>query len=314
VAEAERKGLIFDIERFSTVDGPGIRTVTFFKGCNMKCLWCHNPEGICRQSSLLFTKERCIGCGECFRICPRQAHRMGNNGHVIDRKRCNKCFACVDECPANALERSGKPWTVEALCKELMQDKRYFHNSGGGVTLSGGEMMCQVNFAQAVLKALHSEKIHTAVETNLSFPLIQYEKLRPYLDLLIFDIKCIDDDKHRQGTGITNETILKNVSALTNPPWNTMPLIVRTAIIPSFNDSPEEIFRIAAMLSKHTQLRYYELLAYHPLGIEKSIKLGGKTQRRFEVPTHEQMLMLAEAAAEVLGHVRVNGKEIRKGR
>ena len=304
------KGRLFDIERFSIADGPGIRTVAFFKGCNMRCAWCHNPEGLSHSTQIFLDPAKCIGCGLCASLCPVQAHRMEDGRPVFDRERCQGCLRCTEICPAQALEKAGAEWTAEALCRELTQDMAYYRQSGGGVTLSGGEVMCQRAFALEVLKALKAQGVHTAMETNLHFPFDHYAEVLPYLDLLIFDIKHADSAKHRQGTGVGNELILANAAQLAKPEWAQLPLIVHTPVIPGWNDTPAEIAAIASLLKHHSNLQYYELLAYHPLGAEKCLKLGMEAQKALEMPSREQMQALGSAAARVLPHVKVNGNAV----
>lgn len=306
-------GQIFDVERFSTVDGPGIRTVAFLKGCNLHCDWCHNPEGYQTGPQLMYDEMQCMRCGGCVQVCPRQVHRLDGDTHRMDWKRCIACFRCAAVCPGGALKQAGKSWTAEELCRELLQDLPFFQESGGGVTLSGGEVMCQQEFAGQVLRRLHRQGVHTAIETNLCFPIEDYRKLRPEVDLMMFDLKSTQEEAHRRYTGVSNEQILFNVKALAGDDWREMPLIARTPVVPGFNDTEEEISAIAARLTEHRNLLYYELLAYHPLGINKKAQLGKEAGKVLPIPSKERMETLAAAAARYLPHVKVNGVSRQEG-
>lgn len=303
-------GRLFDVERFSIADGPGIRTVAFFKGCNMRCAWCHNPEGLSSNCQILWDSAKCIGCGLCTSVCSTKARRVENDRLVFDRDACAGCFRCTEICPAQALEKAGGKWSVEELCNELSQDLTYYRQSGGGITLSGGEAMCQRPFVVEVLKKLREMGIHTALETNLCFPFADYEEVLPLLDLLIFDIKHADPARHFIGTGVGNELILENAARLSTAEWAHLPLIVHTPIVPGFNDTASDVAAIAALLVSHTNLQYYELLSYHPLGVEKCLKLGMPLPRKLEIPSNVQMQTLADAAGRILQHVRINGNAV----
>ena len=298
-------GFIFNIERFSTTDGPGIRTMVFFKGCNMSCPWCHNPEGISSGPELEYYASRCIRCGRCVQVCPTGAHSIDATGaHKLDRSVCIRCMACVDVCPSGALEIAGRRVSVEDCFREIAEDIPFYIRSGGGVTLSGGEVLLQADFAAALLHRCRDAGIHTAIETNLSLPWRQLEKLLPFLNLVMADIKHLDDQTHTQATGLSNQTTLAALELLAE---SGMPLIVRTPVIPVFNDSSEAIAAIAAFVAGLKSLEYFELLSYSPLGCEKAERLGWN-QRRFDTPTSERMQDLARTAAQYLNEVRLDGQ------
>jgi len=256
------KSLITDIQRFSLSDGPGIRTTVFFKGCNMRCSWCHNPETLSLGPDLMFYPAKCIGCGRCFALC--DAHKLVDGKHLIDRSLCTHCGKCAEVCYAQALVVSGREMTVEEIMAEVRQDKAYYEASGGGVTLSGGETLCHAEFAARLARACKAEGIHVAIETNLSLPLAQIKPLLAEVDLIMADCKLFDDSQHRKHTGISNKTVLENLRAIRD-----IPMIVRTPLIPGVTATEENLTAIARFLSGKENLLYYQLLNFNPLGITK---------------------------------------------
>ncbi|MGN0987566.1 MAG: glycyl-radical enzyme activating protein [Otoolea sp.] len=262
-------GMITEIERFALNDGPGIRTTVFLKGCNMHCAWCHNPETISRNRELHYYANKCIGCYKCVYACPCKAQKRINNEHRFFPNLCVKCGKCADICYAGAMAVSGTKMNVKDVMKEILQDKPYYTTSGGGVTLSGGEVLCQQEFARAITDACHENGIPVGIETNLSFP---WEQIAPFietLDLIMCDLKLDDSEAHKKWTGIGNEVIKENIRQLAN---TGKPFLVRTPLIPGATDSDENIAGIAAFLKEadvnHTML-YYELLNFNPLGDTK---------------------------------------------
>lgn len=258
------KHLITDIQRFSLNDGPGIRTTVFFKGCNMRCAWCHNPETLSMTSDLMFYPSKCIGCGKCFGACPVGAHRMENGEHIIDRKLCETCGKCTEVCYAEALVMSGKEMTVDEILSEVRQDKAYYETSGGGVTLSGGEVLCHVEFAAELAEACHREGISVAIETNLSMP---YEHIKPLLDkvdVIMADLKILDDELHQKYTGLSNQTTIENIQRI-----REIPMIIRTPLIHGVTATEENLRGIAKLLRGKENLIYYQLLNFNPLGASK---------------------------------------------
>ena len=260
------EGKITDIQRFCLTDGPGIRTSVFFKGCNMRCTWCHNPETISKQSDIHFYDRNCIGCLKCVEVCPTGAQRRIGELHYFDRSLCNRCGRCAEICYAGAMAVSDRAMRVEDVMFEILQDKPYYLGSGGGVTLTGGEVFCQPEFALAIAKACKDENIPVAAETNLSFPFETMEPVLPYLDLIMLDIKLYDNEEHKKWTGVGNETVFSNLKNLGE---YGMQMIVRTPLIPNATDSEQNLCQIAEILSGQNGLLFYELLNFNPLGEAK---------------------------------------------
>jgi pyruvate formate lyase activating enzyme len=266
------KALIFDIKKFAIHDGPGIRTTVFFKGCPLKCWWCHNPESISPKPELVFFRNKCIGCGQCFKICPQKAHELFSDGtRKYHSQKCIKCGKCVETCYAEALVMEGKKASVEEIMFELRKDIPFYENSGGGITLSGGEPMLQHRFISSLLKKCKKEELHTALDTSGYAPWKKFEDILPNLDLVLYDIKQIDDSKHILYTGVTNKLILKNLVRISN---YGVPVEIRMPIIPGINDEKESILKVAKFLEKNKNLNKVKLLPYHKLGISKYSRLN----------------------------------------
>jgi len=260
------KGLITNIQRFSLNDGPGIRTTVFFKGCNMKCQWCHNPEAISSRTGLFFYRSKCIGCGYCFKVCPTKAHIIEDKFHKIDRLRCIMCGRCAEVCCSEALVNSATEVSVADVMFEVLQDVPYYKESGGGVTLSGGEVLCQLDFAMKLIEACHEKNIEIAVETNLNADFKKAKALFSSVDLLLCDLKIFNNDEHIRYTGVSNDHVLRNLEAIDDL---GIPMIVRTPLIPGATDSNNNIKDIALFVSKLKHLVRYELLNFNPLGVSK---------------------------------------------
>lgn len=230
----------------------------------MYCTWCHNPETLSFENDLIFYPSKCIGCGKCFSACPVQAHKLENGVHTIDRKQCVKCGKCASVCYAEALVMSGREMTVEQIMAEIRQDKAYYDASGGGVTLSGGEVLCHVPFAAELAKACRKEGISVAIETNLSFALDHIKPLLDEVDLIMADMKLVDDEMHKIYTGVSNRTTLDNILKIKD-----IPMIVRTPLIPEVTATRENLRAIAKALAGKENLIYYQLLNFNPLGASK---------------------------------------------
>ncbi len=271
------KSIVTNIQRFSLTDGDGIRTTVFFKGCNMNCSWCHNPETIKGNSELMFYENKCIGCGKCFEACPTGAQQVVDGKHIIDRSKCVNCGKCAAVCYAEALVMCGTEMSVEDVMKEVRQDKAYYENSNGGITLSGGEVLCQREFAMELTDACHKEGIHVAVETNLCFAYDYAKELLGKVDLIMCDLKIFDDEAHKVHTGVSNKNIVENIKKIDEL---GIPVIVRTPLIPGVTDSKDNIEKIAAYVGGMKNLFRYELLNFNPLGEGKYRSLN--RENKFE--------------------------------
>jgi len=262
------KGIVLDIQRMSTEDGPGLRTTAFLKGCNLSCEWCHNPESISKLPAVLWHKTKCIGCLSCIDVCKQGAISGGASGISIDNSRCIGCFICAEECPGAALVLKGTCYSVEQLFSELIKDREYYESAGGGVTLSGGEALLQRDFALALLKRLKQAGINTAVDTAgcLDYPTIA--EAAKYTDIFLYDLKIADAASHKAHTGASNTLILENLKKLVN---TAKEIWIRTPIIPDATDSEENIAAIARFiesLNTNTITRW-ELCAFNNLCISK---------------------------------------------
>ena len=266
--------LILEIKGNSLDDGPGIRSVVFYKGCPLSCVWCHNPESKKTTVEISFDAIVCIDCGTCRDVCPLNA-LSHDNRFYIDRSKCDLCFLCVDACPSRALDRVGKIMTVEDIIKKILPDKPFFDTSGGGVTLSGGEPALYMDFTSGLLKSLKQNNIHTLLETCGYFDLNKFmETVYPHLDTIYFDIKIIDSTAHKKYCGLANEKILDNFKHISNmAKKDNKILLPRTPLIPDITDTEENIKDIAAFL-KNLNITEAALLAYNPLWHEKSYKVG----------------------------------------
>lgn len=265
------KAMLFDIQRGSYVDGPGIRTTVFFKGCNLDCKWCHNPESKSADRQMLFYSDKCTGCGKCVSVCP-------NKG-----KKCELCGKCALFCPRDARKLCGREYGIEEVMRELLRDKCFYENSGGGVTFSGGECMLQIDFLSEILRECKTEGIHTAVDTAGNVPFSYFERILPFTDLFLYDIKAFSAEKHKEGTGADNARILENAKRLSGK----SKILFRVPVIGGFNDEETEMQRIADFVKKIPHEKV-ELLPYHTLGEHKYRALGKKAES-FSVPSPERM-------------------------
>jgi len=290
-------GIVTNIQRFSIHDGPGIRTTVFFKGCNLHCFWCHNPETLRPEPQLQLFPDRCIGCGECFERCPRGAHVMTEEGRRFLRERCQACGTCVETCYAQALLLVGEEKTVDEVVEAVLRDLPFYETSGG-------EPLLQLEFAIAVLARCREAGLHTAVETAANWPWARLAALLPVTDLVMMDVKLMDAARHKACTGVSNARILENARRLG---VEAPALIVRTPIVPGVNDNPEDVRAIAAFAATLPNLLYYELLPFHPMASGKYDSLDMDYRARdLKTPSKEQIQALAQVAQEA-------GIEVRHG-
>ena len=295
------KGLVFNIQKFSLHDGPGIRTVVFLKGCPLACIWCSNPEGQSRAPELIHSCERCIGTDECERcvaVCIDQVIRKdGQGGVTVDRSRCDGCGDCAYVCPSQALQVSGEWVNVEHVLRIVEEDDAFYARSGGGLTLSGGEPLSQGAFALALLRAARSRGIDTAIETSGLCNWNTMREAAPLADRIFFDLKSLDAEKHERATGVSNSKILENFRKLREQ-FPEVEVVVRTPVIPGVNDSVEDIQAIAAFIEAAGGASAYEVLPYHGFGEPKYEKLGKHYRLSHLEPTSaERMRELNDIAA-----------------
>lgn len=278
------KNLVVDIQRCSLHDGPGIRTTIFLKGCPLRCAWCHNPESQSFKPQLSFNSSKCIGCFKCVEVCETKAHFIKDNKHEVDFNKCNFCGKCVDNCSVNALSIVGKLMSTEEIMNVVMKDRHFYESSGGGVTISGGEALANINSALSILKECKKLNIHTCIETSGYTSSESISKIIDYVDIFLYDFKLSKDEDHIKYTGASNELILKNLEYIYNKGKS---IILRCPIIPSVNDNIEHFSAIRDIALKYKNTLKIELLPYHDFGIAKSNNIG-RLQERYSKPTEQE--------------------------
>lgn len=264
-------GVLFDIRRYSIHDGPGIRTAVFFKGCPLQCAWCHNPEGISFTPELIFRPTRCILCDDCLDVCPNVAVSRHGNAIQIDRARCKVSGNCAVACPAEALEVVGRRMAVEQVLAEIERDRTFYEQSGGGVTFTGGEPLAQPRFLLDLLSACRTRGLHTVLDTCGYAPWPVLDEIRPLVDLFLYDLKLVDDARHREWTGVSSADILSNLRKLSEAGSHIQ---VRMPLIPGINDDEENLRATGTFLASLTRVPPVELLAYHNIAEAKYAGLG----------------------------------------
>ncbi|MDZ7319979.1 MAG: glycyl-radical enzyme activating protein [candidate division KSB1 bacterium] len=304
--EMNLTALTFNIQQFSTEDGPGIRTTVFMKGCPLRCVWCHNPEGASPHLDLVWYDTRCIAARECLRVCPENALTLTPSGMVIDRKRCTVCGKCAEQCPASALEIIGKEWTVDELLAELLKDKVFYETSGGGITFSGGEPMMQTDFLCEILPRCKEAGLHVALDTCGAVSAERYQRVIEWIDLVLFDLKIMDDARHRAATGVGNELILNNVRLLA---MRGVPMWIRTPIIPGYTDDRANIEAIARFIRDNLPtVERWDLLAYTNLGKPKYHRLDlPYALENVPLLTRDEMESVWQIAHEIVPVARWSG-------
>ena len=278
------KARISDIKRFAVHDGPGIRTTVFLKGCTLKCVWCHNPEGISFRPRIAYYENKCIGCGECAAVCKHGAHTFTDGGHRYDRSSCALCGECAQHCLGAALTYFGKEVSADELLPALLEDRDFYETSGGGVTLSGGECLAQADFCAELLARLKAEGIHTAVDTCGSVPRENFDKVIPYTDIFLYDVKAFDEDVHIRCTGQSNRLILENLRYLDGLGRD---IEIRIPYVPGYNDGQME--KIAAFLKTLQHVRGIKVLAYHNFAGSKYAALGMENTLPPVLPTEDEI-------------------------
>ena len=282
-------GLVTDLKRFAVHDGDGIRTTVFLKGCPLKCLWCHNPEGLSYKPQLAYYAHKCVGCGECVRLC--RCHKIVDGQHVYDPAGCVHCGKCEDACLGNALKLQGRKVTVEELVPQLLEDRNFYVNSGGGVTLSGGECLMQPEFCRDLLKTLTREGIDTAVDTCGFVNRSALELVMPYTDVFLYDVKAFDEDVHIACTGQSNKLILENLRYLDE---QGKQIEIRIPFVPGHND--HQIEKIGEFLAGLKHITKVRVLPYHNFAGSKYDSLGLENTLPDTLPTKQE----ADRARDIL--------------
>lgn len=296
------------IQKFSTEDGPGIRTTVFLKGCPLDCLWCHNPELIENDVELIQSPTVCIGCGECIRICPQGAISSGEDGIVIDREKCVKCMKCTEACTSKGLRSVAVERSVDEVMHDVVQDKGFYDHTGGGMTISGGEMLIHPEFVKALVDDAAEKGINVCIDTsgfgNGDF--LEAMAARDNVTTVLYDIKAVEREKHKKLTGEPNDLILKNLRRLSENSLSKNKIMIRMPLIAGLNDQDEDISDTVKLL---TDLGLFKvtLLPYHSLGVNKKKRIGGH-QDTFETPSDEHVEEI-KAYFEAAGfEVEIQGK------
>ena len=291
-------GTVFHIQRFSLFDGPGVRTVVFLKGCPLRCKWCHNPEGIAAAPQVMFDPAGCIGCGECVSACPDHRHRVENGAHTFLRVGCGGCGGCAGVCPAGALSMAGARMDTDAVMDAVMRDLPVFRESGGGMTLSGGEPLYQPEFAVALLQAAKSGGIHTCVETSGQAAMQALLAAAEFTDEFYFDYKATGDEMHMRLCGAPQGGILENLAALCGIGAR---ITLRCPIVPGENDTEAHIDGIGRIAGLYGQIGAVHLLPYHKLGVSKSRKLGQTAAYDGDPPGRERLAAFCKQIRDASG-------------
>jgi pyruvate formate lyase activating enzyme len=304
VAKAISAGVVFDIKKFAIDDGPGIRTTVFFKGCPMRCWWCHNPEGQVMTPELMYRSMRCNGCDECVKVCPRNALSCVGKGISINRKRCSLCGKCCQECSTEALTIVGKEMSLNEVMKEIDKDSIFYEELEGGVTVSGGEPLFQPGFLDALLEDCMKRNIRTALDTCGYANRKSLDVISGKVDLFLFDLKIMNEERHRKYTGVSNKLILENFRRLAK---NGSNILVRFPVIPAINDDEDNVTQTAEFAAS-CGTKNISLLPYHRSGIEKYAGLG-KTYRlnKTRSPSDQELRQIKRRLEDSGIRVKIGG-------
>jgi len=303
--ELETKGLVFDIKKYAIHDGPGIRTTVFFKGCPLQCLWCHNPESWRGQAELGFRKDRCAGCGQCVEACPHEAISLVESRPVTDAEKCVLCGRCVDVCLAGARQIIGREMTVGEVIAEVERDVIFYDQSGGGVTLSGGEPLMQSDFLIALLNRCRARNIHTAVDTSCYVEPEILDSVAERADLFLCDLKHMDNEMHERFTGVGNNLILENIRRIS---LTGKKIVIRIPIIPGFNDETANVEATGKFAASLPGIGRIDILPFNRGGVEKSARLMGEIKSMWvETPDEHQMSEIAESLSKYVFEVNIGG-------
>ncbi len=298
-------GTVFNIQRYSLHDGPGIRTTVFLKGCPLSCAWCHNPESISAGPEILVAESRCIDCGACRASCPLDEARAGTGALPARMAECDYCGACIDACPTGARQMVGRRWTVDEVVAEVLKDRIFHEESGGGVTISGGEPLLQMAFLRELLPALREQGVHIALDTSGFGHAEHLREGAQLADLVLYDLKAYDDQRHRILTGVSNWHILENLKVLDAAHDN---IWIRVPVVPGFTDDPDELRQLAALVAGMRHVTRVNLLPYHRAAGSKYTRMGRvNALSAVQVPSPDDMQRAAACFADLCCPVQLGG-------
>lgn len=296
------KGKIINIQHYSLHDGPGIRTTVFFKGCPLKCLWCHNPESINYKDDLMYQRNNCTLCKRCLNVCENDALKLQGGRIIIDKSKCKSCFSCVENCYFEALYKKGQDYTEDEILKEILKDEVFYEQSSGGVTFSGGEALMQDEFLLEVLKKCKEKNINTAIDTCGFVDFSKLQKTLNYCDIYLFDIKHMDSKIHKEITNVPNELILENLKKLSSLKAN---INIRLPLIKDINDDDKNISKLIEFL-KTINFNKINILPYHKMGQDKYEKLN-MNARNFEAPDMNRLNLIKSKLEIFNKEVKIGG-------